>query len=161
MRTSWWTARAARVRSSLGHRRDFVPYRLFHLTASDGPNKRTERLVAIDAACGEFDPYGFPSFPGNDALADMKSANVVPEAVDEARLTELAIARIRRIIFSNGFFRLRALEVNAKPLLRLYVPYWLGFTGSESDTHLRVLDAVRRRIEGPKVRGLLRVWLRG
>ena len=138
----------------------FVPYRLFRLTASNGPARTTERLLAMDAACGELDPYGFVSLPGDDVLCALQTANVVPEAIDENHLGLLATDRLRRLVFSHGFFRVRTVDIAAIPVLRFHVPYWLGFSGWESEAHLTALDAVRRRVEGPKVRELFRRWLR-
>jgi hypothetical protein len=41
----------------------------------------------------------------------------------------------------------------------IYVPYWVGFRGRGSRARLAVIDAVRRKPEGAKVRQLLRTWL--
>jgi hypothetical protein len=40
----------------------------------------------------------------------------------------------------------------------LHVPYWLGFYGNAA-ARCRVLNAVRRRIEGAKASALFESWL--
>ena len=40
-----------------------------------------------------------------------------------------------------------------------WVPYWVAFHGEDSRVSLSVIDAVRRRVEGAKVRALLKDWL--
>jgi hypothetical protein len=39
------------------------------------------------------------------------------------------------------------------------MPYWLGFYGADGALRCRVLDAVRRRMEGAKARALFEHWL--
>jgi hypothetical protein len=65
-----------------------------------------------------------------------------------------------RVIFQQGFFKLRSGKLEAERLRgELYVPYWLGFYGTPEDLRCRVLDAVRRRIEGAKASALFEHWL--
>jgi hypothetical protein len=40
----------------------------------------------------------------------------------------------------------------------LYLPYWLAFYGDETP-RCRVMDAVRRRIEGAKASAFFEEWL--
>jgi hypothetical protein len=41
----------------------------------------------------------------------------------------------------------------------LHIPYWIGFRGSDDRVRISVIDAVRRRPEGAKVRRLVEEWL--
>jgi hypothetical protein len=43
--------------------------------------------------------------------------------------------------------------------LDFHMPYWLGFYGADGALRCRVLDAVRRRMEGAKARALFEHWL--
>jgi hypothetical protein len=43
----------------------------------------------------------------------------------------------------------------------LHVPYWVGFYGSPTNLQIVVIDAVRRCVEGSKVRPCLREWMAG
>jgi hypothetical protein len=55
---------------------------------------------------------------------------------------------------------MRDLTISAEAVAgEIYVPYWVGFRGRGSQVHFVVMDAVRRQIEGAKVRQLLRAWL--
>ena len=52
------------------------------------------------------------------------------------------------------------LEITATPLENeLFIPYWLGFRGSGENASVTVLDAVRRRFEGAKVRRIVETWI--
>jgi len=49
---------------------------------------------------------------------------------------------------------------SAQPIAgEIYIPYWVGFRGRGAQARFVVMDAVRRRIEGAKVRNLLQTWL--
>jgi len=55
---------------------------------------------------------------------------------------------------------MRGLSITATPLDdELFVPYWLGFRGSGNDARVSVIDAVRRRPEGAKLRRLVEHWI--
>src|SRR5207249_3904687 len=43
--------------------------------------------------------------------------------------------------------------------LELHMPYWLGLYGSDKALRCRVLDAVRRRMEGAKANAFFEHWL--
>ena len=60
----------------------------------------------------------------------------------------------------QGFFKLREarLDIVREPG-EMYLPYWLGFYGSSGSVRCRVLDAVRRRIEGAKASAFFEQWL--
>ncbi len=55
---------------------------------------------------------------------------------------------------------MRNLQINAEPVAgEIYIPYWVGFRGRGIRARLAVIDAVRRKPEGAKVRQLLQAWL--
>jgi hypothetical protein len=55
---------------------------------------------------------------------------------------------------------MRDLQLSATTLSdELHIPYWIGFRGSDDRVRLSVIDAVRRRPEGAKVRRLVEAWL--
>ena len=65
------------------------------------------------------------------------------------------------MVFTQGFFRVRDLKIEATPVSgEICVPYWVCFRGSGDRAYLAILDAVRRRPEGAKVRRLVEEWLR-
>jgi hypothetical protein len=73
---------------------------------------------------------------------------------------ELLREKVLRIIFQQGFFKLREprLDITREPG-EIYLPYWLGFYGGGETVRCRVLDAVRRRIEGAKASAFFEQWL--
>ena len=67
--------------------------------------------------------------------------------------------KVLRVIFQQGFFKVRDLQLEIALLpLELYVPYWVGFYGYAT-ARCRVLNAVRRRMEGAKASALFESWL--
>jgi hypothetical protein len=67
---------------------------------------------------------------------------------------------VQRVLFTTGFFRMRKLQISAEALPgEICVPYWVGFRGRGRLARLSVLDAVRRSVEGARVKFLLENWL--
>jgi hypothetical protein len=139
----------------------YIPFQLFQVEILNG-GKREQRIFGLDAVNGNLDLYHFEQPPGPDDLVCVETRNCPPALLDGARARDLIIAKVQRLLFSSGFFRLRDLHISAEPLRReIYVPYWVGFRGRQNAARLVVMDAVRRRMEGAKVRQILESWLRG
>jgi hypothetical protein len=139
----------------------YVPFRLFRVKINCGAGNQ-EKLLAMDAVSGNFDLYAFDELPGSDELVRVSTTNRPAATLDEDRARELLVERLRRLVFRNGFFRVRDLRIEAEPLnIELHVPYWVGFSGFGERPHLTVMDGVRRRMEGGKIRRFLREWLAG
>ncbi len=78
-----------------------------------------------------------------------------PEAAEEILRT-----KVLRVLFQQGFFKLRALKIDIERMpVELHLPYWLAFYGSNGSVKCRVMDAVRRRIEGAKASSFFEEWL--
>jgi hypothetical protein len=115
---------------------------------------------AMDAVRGVLDLYQLPPHTAEDQFLTLQTRNVLPADLDAAQAEERLIAKVRRMIFTRGFFRVRDLKIEALPVPgEIYVPYWVCFRGTSERVHLAVLDAVRRRPEGAKVRRLVEEWL--
>jgi hypothetical protein len=107
------------------------------------------------------DLYQFPSPPDNEQVITLQTRNVLPTGLDASQAAELLMEKVRRMVFTRGFFRVRGLKIEANPIAdEICVPYWVCFRGPDDQVHLAVLDAVRRRAEGAKVRRLVEEWLR-
>ncbi len=138
----------------------YIPYRLFQVTIRSAGREQNQTF-ALDAVRGVLDLYQLPTRTADDQLLTIQTRNVLPAGLDAAQAEERLIAKVRRMIFTRGFFRLRDLKIEALPLPgEICVPYWVCFRGSSERAHLAILDAVRRRSEGAKVRGLVEEWLR-
>lgn len=137
----------------------YIPFHLFQVDITN--HGRTEtRLLGIDAITGSLDPYDFERAPDSAKLVLIDTNNSLPPKLDERRAAQLAIEKTRRILFSRGFFRMRDLKISTSYTSETwYVPYWVGFQGANSKASLSVIDAIRRRFEGAKVRRLLQEWL--
>ena len=137
----------------------YIPYRLYRIEIDDRGRKGT-RYYAIDAAAGNLDPYEFAGPSGAEDLVEVTTRNALPSVVDEVSTCMLAIESIRRQVYLTGFFRLRNPSIAAEPAqAEFHVPYWVGFYGDPRNLSITVIEAVRKSIEGAKVRRVLSTWL--
>jgi hypothetical protein len=137
----------------------YVPYRLYRVRHEMGGATHT-RLFALDAVDGSLDLFEFAAPPGESETVTIETRNCPEVALPEDRAEEVLREKVLRIVFQQGFFKLRnaGLEVERLPG-ELYVPYWIGFYGANTRLKCRVLDAVRRRVEGAKASALFEQWL--
>jgi hypothetical protein len=137
----------------------YVPFRLFRARIVNG-GATDENLVALDAVTGTLDLFKFDHVPYESETLHIETRNCAAPGLGNERATELLVAKLRRVLYSRGFFRMRGLSITATPLDdELFVPYWLGFRGSGNDARVSVIDAVRRRPEGAKLRRLVEHWI--
>ncbi len=137
----------------------YIPFRLFQVEILNH-GKRDQRVLGLDAVSGSLDLYGFEQLPGAEDVIGVETRNCPEPLLDDAQAAELTVGKLRRVLFSGGFFRIRDLHITAEPVpAELYIPYWVGFRGNGVRAHFAVMDAVRRRPEGAKVRHLLQNWL--
>lgn len=134
----------------------YVPYFLFRVKCGNMP----PRLFAMDAVDGSLDLFEFPRVPEEGAFQAARDRNGLKAALSEQQAAAILRDKALRIIFQQGFFSLRDahLEISHVPC-ELHLPYWLGFYGRESSVRCRVMDAVRRRIEGAKASAFFEHWL--
>jgi hypothetical protein len=117
-------------------------------------------LFALDAVDGSLDLFEFPRVPDERELLSCDSRNRLEPALSDDRAAQILREKVLRIIFQQGFFKLREprLDITREPC-EIYLPYWLGFYGDGEAARCRVLDAVRRRIEGAKASTFFEQWL--
>jgi len=137
----------------------FVPFRLFQVEIFN--NGRSQfKIFGLDAVSGLLDLYGFDQLPGDNEVICLESRNRAPVALSDEHGKDIVVAKVRRVLFTTGFFRIRNLRLSAEAIPgEIHVPYWVGFRGQGATASFVVMDAVRRRMEGGKVRELLRNWL--
>jgi hypothetical protein len=137
----------------------YIPFRLFRVEIQNNGNREL-RILGLDVASGTLDPYQFAQTPGPAEVVSLETRNCVSPLLRDDTAQELLLAKLRRLIFSLGFFRIRQLRMNAEPIAGdIHVPYWVGFRNRGGLARISVVDAVRRRTEGAKVRHLLETWL--
>jgi len=136
----------------------YVPYLLYRASYQMRGGLRTT-LFAIDAVDGSLDLFTFPHAPTQDQLVSVETRNQLHFSLEPARAEALLREKILRAIFQQGFFKLRQLDLQIAPAAApFHVPYWLGFYGRDA-LRCRVMDAIRRRIEGAKATAFFEQWL--
>lgn len=134
----------------------YVPYYLYRVKCAGAP----ARLFAIDAVDGSLDLFEFPRIPAERELLALDGRNRLQATVTEERAAELLRDKAWRVIFQQGFFRIRDGRLEITPVrCELHLPYWLGFHERDGLVHCRVMDAVRRRMEGAKASAFFEQWL--
>jgi hypothetical protein len=137
----------------------FIPVRLFQVEIFNR-GKRDQRVFGLDAVNGSLDLYHFEQLPDEREVIYLETRNCSEPLLDEAEAKKIVAAKVQRLLFSTGFFRVRNLRISAEPVAgEIYIPYWVGFRGRGARARFAVMDAVRRKMEGAKVRHLLQAWL--
>jgi hypothetical protein len=134
----------------------YVQYFLFRVRCENVP----PRLFAIDAVEGSLDLFEFPGIPDEREFLATADRNRLKATLSADQAAGLLHEKVLRVIFQQGFFKLRNthLEISLVPF-ELHLPYWLGFYGRKEMVRCRVLDAVRRRMEGAKASAFFEQWL--
>jgi hypothetical protein len=134
----------------------FVPYYLYRVKYAGAP----ARLFAIDAVDGSLDLFEFPRIPAERELLALHGRNRLQATLTEDLAAELLRDKVLRVIFQQGFFKIRDGHLEITPVrCELHLPYWLGFHERDGSVHCRVMDAVRRRMEGAKASAFFEQWL--
>jgi hypothetical protein len=137
----------------------YVPYQFYEVSYVMARAPQT-RLFAMDVVDGSLDLFEFPQLPSRQQLVTMDTRNRVEPSLSAAAADELLREKALRIIFQQGFFKVReaSLHFSRKPDI-VHLPYWLGFYASGGIVRCRVMDAVRRRVEGAKASAFFEQWL--
>jgi hypothetical protein len=137
----------------------YIPFQLFDVRITNRGKSET-RVWGVDAVSGTLDPYLLDALPSGREIICLETRNSLDPVLDQEQARNLAVAKVQRMLFSTGFFKIRGLEIVAEAIPgEICVPYWVGFHGRGASARFTVIDAVRRRREGARVRHLLRNWL--
>lgn len=137
----------------------YIPFILFQVTITNAGKSETQ-ILGLDSVSGSLDLYYFEKLPDSSQLISTDTRNCPQPQLDPERGREIVGEKVRRLLFQTGFFRMRGLRIHAEALPGEWcVPYWVVFRGRGSRAYLSVLDAVRRKPEGAKVRQVLESWL--
>jgi hypothetical protein len=78
---------------------------------------------------------------------------------DDEEAHSLVRERILELTFKKkGFFKLSRLNVVAEMAARLHLPYWVGIYERDGQAHIEVINAMRGRFEGAKLRDIVAEW---
>jgi len=136
----------------------YVPFFLYRVRYELGRAPQT-RFFAMDAVDGSLDLFEFPGLPSEAQLVQVETRNYLRPALSGKRAEELLGDKVLRIIFQQGFFKLRESNLACtRERIDLHLPYWLAFYG-DTTARCRVMDATRRRIEGAKASAFFEQWL--
>jgi len=117
-------------------------------------------LFALDAVDGSLDLFEFRVPPGDRETMVVTTRNHPAPRLSATKAEELVREKVLRLIFQQGFFKVRAVRLEIERLPdEIHLPYWLGFYGTRENLSCRVMDAVRRRIEGARASALFEQWL--
>ncbi|MCU1255615.1 MAG: hypothetical protein JWM83_1914 [Candidatus Angelobacter sp.] len=136
----------------------YIPYRLYHVKVDDHRVHST-RFLAVDAISGALDPYEFAESPLQGRCAEVEAKNYLPARLAEDKTRALVLEKVRRMLFSTGFFRLVKPAITTDLIGEFYIPYWAGFYGEVHNVSVMMLNAVRGTIEGSKASSLVKTWL--
>jgi hypothetical protein len=118
------------------------------------------RIYALDAVHGALDLFEFPHVPRGNELLTIETRNRLLPSLAADAAEELLKLKVLRVLFQQGFFKMRALKVEITRMpVEVHLPYWLAFYGNNGAAKCRVMDAVRRRIEGAKASYFFEQWL--
>jgi hypothetical protein len=136
----------------------YIPFYLFQVEITNGMRTET-RMLGVDAISGLLDPYEF-TLADTTVLLQLESNNSLAPRLAANEINKVCVEKARRVLFNRGFFKLQHPRIAASYTSRTWwVPYWVAFHGTDRNLSLSVIDAVRRKFEGAKVRTLLRDWL--
>jgi hypothetical protein len=137
----------------------YVPFRVYRVEYSLNKEK-VRRIFAMDAVDGSLDLFEFREAPKDEELIEMDSKNRLEATLSADAAYGILREKALRIIFQQGFFKWKEESLKIEEIGgEIFLPYWLGFYGGENALRCRVLDAVRRRIEGAKATAFFEQWL--
>jgi hypothetical protein len=137
----------------------YIPFRIYKVRYSAGGGRHMHHF-ALDAVDGSLDLFEFAKPPGEAETITVATRNHPPPALTEALSENLLRDKVLRLIFQRGFFKVRDVQLETEQLPgEIHLPYWLGFYGTSEELRCRVMDAVRRRIEGARASALFEHWL--
>ena len=137
----------------------YVPFWIYQVRYEIAGARKT-RFFALDAVHGELDLFEFPRVPADEELVTIETRNQLVPRLHPDAAEHLLRTKVLRVLFQQGFFKLRALKVEIERMPNeIHLPYWLAFYGSNGAAKCRVMDAVRRRIEGGKASSFFEEWL--
>jgi hypothetical protein len=154
---SWyWKLRSGSLQSIADA---YVPFRVYRVRYHMGGAPRSH-YFALDAVDGSLDLFEFSVPPAEAEMLAISSRNHPAPALSQNRSDELLRNKVLRLIFQQGFFKVRNVNLETEQVPgEIHVPYWLGFYGTQQGLRCRALDAVRRRIEGARASALFEQWL--
>ncbi len=135
----------------------YVPYRFFKLVWSDGRTS-TDTFIAADAVTGKLDLMWLDRPPEDGQRMTIDTAMIAKGRVSEEESRRLVRESMMRSLFMKGFFKVNRVNVEIEPIASSHVPYWIGVYERNDRAHLEIINALRGRFEGAKLREIVAEW---
>jgi hypothetical protein len=135
----------------------YIPYRVFRLTRSDRRSS-SDVFIAADAVTGKLDLIQFDRLPEEGACMAVDTAMVAEERVDEEESYRLVRESMMRSIFMKGFYKLSRVNVEIELAASAHILYWVGVYERNERARLEIINALRGRFEGAKLREMVAEW---
>src|SRR5262245_831928 len=135
----------------------YVTYRIFRMNWSDGRSS-TDTFIASRGGAGKLDLIQCVRLPEEAHCMAVDAAMFAEERVDEEEAYRLVRANMMRSIFMKGFFKLSRPGLEIELATSLHIPYWIGVYERNGRAHLEIINALRGRFEGAKLREMAAEW---
>ena len=137
----------------------YIPFRIYQVEILNGDQKSVH-FFGLDMVTGALDLYTWEKLPEQNEMFLLETRNRLSVLLSDQDAQCKVTDKVRRLIFAQGFFRIRNFRITAEAVPGdVHIPYWAAFRGHGIRASISVLDAVRRRMEGARVRQMLREWL--
>jgi hypothetical protein len=137
----------------------YIPFHLYRVRYRLAGSARSH-IFGLDAVDGSLDLFEFGAPPGDRETVLVATRNRPVPRLSPDHAEQLLREKVLRLIFQQGFFKVRSVQLEIERLPdQIHLPYWLGFYGTSRNLRCRVMDAVRRRMEGARATALFEQWL--
>jgi hypothetical protein len=135
----------------------YLPYYLF-LVRTENRRKVIDSLYGIDAISGLLDPFQFDRPASPDFRREVETGYSLPLRIGPQEAFQSLEQRMRRLVYMQSIFMASGWKLSGDLVESFYMPYWVGVYERGERAHLEVIDAVRGRFEGAKVREIIVSW---
>ena len=91
----------------------YVPFWVYRVRYEIGRARKT-RYFALDAVHGALDLFEFPGVPADDDLVTIQTRNQLVARLQPEAAEEILRTKVLRVLFQQGFFKLRALKIDSR-----------------------------------------------
>ncbi|MBO0723357.1 MAG: hypothetical protein J2P41_21215 [Blastocatellia bacterium] len=137
----------------------YLPYYLF-LVKMETSRKVVDSLYGIDAVTGRLDPYRFDQPMSPETLREVETGYSLPLQISPQEALSKLGEKLRRLLLMENVFKAGGWNLSGELIESFYMPYWVGVYRRGERARLEVIDAVRGRLEGAKVRELVEGWFK-
>ena len=135
----------------------FVPYRCFDVTLRNGRDSDTF-LLAVDSVCGRLDPWRIDQLTLSEERSAVDTGYVADDRLSEMHALGVVEELTKRATYLKGFFKVRDINIRARYLETLYMPYWVAIYERNNNARLDAINGLTGMHEGAKFREIVADW---